>query len=516
MNTNKYQNINTLHINEECSENDNGNMKCLDHIKDINYMTLRQGQPSSVSAQETIGGDRECILANPKKESDNGTISNIVSKWPFWSSVILFAISSFLAGVSVSMMSPFYTKEARQKGVTVSQAGLVFGCASFIKMVFIPIFGMYINKLRSYRLFTSSLLVCGAGSISFGLLQWINDKQSFLALSFIFRIIIAIGQAGFVTSLFPLATKTTGKKYEGRILSLLESTLGIGLTTGPTIGGILYDYKGFCYPFVLVGGMRIFPSIILSFIIEKLNRNIQNEEHEPFSEGNETNNTSSDTSYYKLITSPVIAILFIMLALSEMSNAWVQPTLEPFLNENFNMTSTMSGIIFGFEGLTYAVFSPVFGILLDSGVSPFFIMLFGVVFQILGLSLIGPAKYIDFIPNSPYTIGVGLCVLGSGVASSYIVTLLFMFTETFKFDRSIKDTEQTKGMITSVWLIAEQIGRWLGSFLGGVAYETLGFENGTGLIIGFQGPILIGIPYLYYHTRCRNTKTEQEVLINKE
>ena len=41
---------------------------------------------------------------------------------------------------------------------------------------------LYQNKIRAHRLFISSLLVCGAASISFGFLQWVNDRKSFLAL----------------------------------------------------------------------------------------------------------------------------------------------------------------------------------------------------------------------------------------------------------------------------------------------------------------------------------------------
>ena len=518
MKASKYQNSNNnygaLHKNKDCNENCNGNLKSLDNTKDINYMKLSQEQSSSGSAQDTTDDNRDCILTGLKEDSDKGAKSNNLSKWQFWSNIILFTISSFLGGVSVSMLAPFYTKEAEQKGVTVSQSGLVFGCASFIQMFFMPIFGKYLNKLKAYRLFISSLLVCGAATISFGFLQWVNGTKSFLALSFIIRIIIAIGEAGHLTSLYPLATRTVSKNYEARVLSLMESSIGIGLTTGPAIGGILYDYKGFYYPFVLVGGLSICCSVLSSFIMEKRNGNTDNEQQESFSKGKEPNITPGDTSYCKLITSTVIAIPFVMVAFSEMANAWYLPTLEPFLNQNFNMSSTMSGLMFAFEGLTYAICSPIFGILLDRGISPFFIMIFGVVCQILGLSLLGPAQYLDFIPKSPYTIGVGLFVLGGGIAASYIVTLIFMFTETFKFDKRIKDTTQTKGMITSLWLVAEQIGKWLGSFLGGVAYENFGFENGTGLIIGFQGVIVVGIPCLYYHTKCRKSKTLPDSPIN--
>ena len=104
----------------------------------------------------------------------------------------------------------------------------------------------------------------------------------------------------------------------------------------------------------------------------------------------------------------------------------------------------------------------------------------------------------------------------SGIAASFIVTLTFMLTEASKTDKNILDTEQTRGMITSLWLIAENIGGWSGSFLGGVAYDNLGFEGGSLVIIGLQGIIVIGIPYVWYRTQWKRKKRLQEMLSSND
>ena len=94
----------------------------------------------------------------------------------------------------------------------------------------------------------------------------------------------------------------------------------------------------------------------------------------------------------------------------------------------------------------------------------------------------------------------------TGIAASFIVTLTYMLSETSKADRTIRDTEQTRGMITSLWLIAENIGGWLGSFCGGIAYDNLGFEGSSIVIIALQGIIVIGIPYIWYRTKCNERR----------
>jgi hypothetical protein len=50
----------------------------------------------------------------------------------------------------------------------------------------------------------------------------------------------------------------------------------------------------------------------------------------------------------------------------------------------------------------------------------------------------------------------------------------------------VPDTEQTRGMITSLWFIHECMGGYLGSAGGGLAYDKMGFQNSTLIVIGVQ------------------------------
>ena len=41
------------------------------------------------------------------------------------------------------------------------------------------------------------------------------------------------------------------------------------------------------------------------------------------------------------------------------------------------------------------------------------------------------------------------------------------------------DTEQTNGMVSSLWVVADCVGGLIGSILGSAAYDSVGFEMGT-------------------------------------
>ena len=110
------------------------------------------------------------------------------------------------------------------------------------------------------------------------------------------------------------------------------------------------------------------------------------------------------------------------------------------------------------EGTTYAIFSPIWGILLDHGLSPYMTLLIGVLGVIIGFSLLGPLTFI--VPTNIFIVATGLIIQGSCVASSFITTLVFMMSESIA--NGAPDTEQTRGMITSLWFLSQNVAGYLG------------------------------------------------------
>ena len=101
--------------------------------------TFPSGRLSSVSSQSGYSDYSGSNLTSNSSGFLDESITNGGPKWRFWSNIITFTVSSFLGGLAVSILVPFYTKEAEEKGVTVSQAGLVM-----FNYVF-----LYISGLRS-------------------------------------------------------------------------------------------------------------------------------------------------------------------------------------------------------------------------------------------------------------------------------------------------------------------------------------------------------------------------------
>merc|ERR1719433_1408121 len=97
---------------------------------------------------------------------------------------------------------------------------------------------------------------------------------------------------------------------------------------------------------------------IISFIILDLSNSSENMEEKQ----------NQQTKYVDLLKIPSVLICCFLLISAQMSISWTMPSLQPFLKENFNKTNRITiASMFMVEGATYAIFSPVWGILFDRG-----------------------------------------------------------------------------------------------------------------------------------------------------
>jgi MFS family permease len=62
---------------------------------------------------------------------------------------------------------------------------------------------------------------------------------------------------------------------------------------------------------------------------------------------------------------PCVFLSCFILCIAQSSVAWYLPSLQPFLESTFSLSTLATGAMFTVEGATYAAFSPMWGWLLD-------------------------------------------------------------------------------------------------------------------------------------------------------
>ena len=131
-----------------------------------------------------------------------------------FSNLGILALIQFLGGVTLFLMSPFYSKEAVQRGMSITEAGIVYSGSFFMTLVCSPIFGKYIEIIGSRKMFLLGTLVIGMGNSGFGFLHWVEGKRVFFGLSLSIRIITSVAEAALFTALSPLTIKSASEQTE--------------------------------------------------------------------------------------------------------------------------------------------------------------------------------------------------------------------------------------------------------------------------------------------------------------
>ena len=340
----------------------------------------------------------------------------------------------------------------------------------------------------------------GAGNVSFGFLDKIEDKTLFFGLSILVRVFIAVGEAGLNPAAFALAGKQVSTENQGKATSLAESFFGVGSMFGPTIGGYLFDKGGFSLPFWASGVFSLVLSVSCIFLMRNVEEAFQ-----------ETAEDTKDVTWREILTSPGVGVSVSAMICAGTAWQWYSPSLEPFLVQTYGLSSLQTGLVFMAFGATYTIFTPIVGFLTDKGLDGITVIIVGNLSILLAFILLGPIPPINSMVGGVLGLTVfsmGLQGLGSG--ATYLGSLLLMMRGVVK--AGLPDKEQTRGMVSSLWISADCIGGYLGDTLGSLAYDYYGFETGTAMMAAIM---LLSVgsscTYVMCLARKRNREEAKEV-----
>lgn len=159
-----------------------------------------------------------------------------------------------MANSSFSILAPFYPQEAEAREVDEIVVGLIFSLYSFAFVVTSLIFGSYLAILGRRRTLLFGNLALVVSLLGFGVLNWITDFTTFVAMSFFFRFIGGIGSAAINVSCYAMIALEYPENLTQKI-GMLEACGGSGFFFGPIMGGILYGVGGYPTPFIVLTGL---------------------------------------------------------------------------------------------------------------------------------------------------------------------------------------------------------------------------------------------------------------------
>lgn len=277
----------------------------------------------------------------------------------------------------------FFPQEAKAKGMGDDGIGILF--ASFAAVIFVcsPFAGRMMSKHGKVWVYIWGLAIVSVSTILFSLASIVPSGTPFAAWCLFMRILQGVGSAMEETAAYAIIADIDSDQVS-LFLGLCEISTGVGYMIGPPLGGWLYSVGGFAMPFVLLG-LALLPAVAL--IYSKLPPDayrLSKEEAKP------------DVPMRTLLKNPQVVAICIASMLANSDYAFLEPTLGEHAQRMELASGPDSiGLLFSVASVTYTLSCPVIGILASrERLGPRIIIVGGLVMQLLGFLLIGPAPFL--------------------------------------------------------------------------------------------------------------------------
>ena len=166
--------------------------------------------------------------------------------------LLCLSLVNLTAYLTMSIIAPFFPYEANMKGMRSSLAGFVFSVYAFVMMVSSPFLGKILPTVGAKFMLLSGIWFAGCSNVLFGVLEYVNDATMFTVLCFVVRAVGAFGAASFSTASYTYVIHLFPDNV-GLAFGLTETCVGVGMSLGPAVGGLLYGLGGYGLPFYVLG-----------------------------------------------------------------------------------------------------------------------------------------------------------------------------------------------------------------------------------------------------------------------
>ncbi|XP_027626037.1 MFS-type transporter SLC18B1 [Tupaia chinensis] len=395
-----------------------------------------------------------------------------------------------------SILGPFFPKEAEKKGASNTVIGMIFGCYALSDFLASLVFGRYLVHIGAKFMFVAGMFVSGGVTILFGVLDQVPAGPVFIAMCFLVRMMDAMSFSAAITASSSILAKAFPNNV-ATVMGSLETFSGLGLVLGPPLGGLLYQSFGYEVPFIFLGCIVLLMVPLNMYIIP-------NYDADP-----------GEHSFWKLVSLPKIGLLAFVINSLSSCFGFLDPTLSLFVLEKFNLPAGYVGLVFLGSALSYAISSPLFGLLSDRmpHLRKWFVVLGSL--MIAGCYMfLGPIPILH-IKSQLWLLVLVLVINGISAGMSIIPT--FPEILSCAYENGFEEGLSTLGLISGLFSAMWSVGAFIGPTLGGFLYEKIGFEWAAavqGLWALISG-LAMGSFYLLEHSRKRRSK-HQNILSTEE
>jgi DHA1 family multidrug resistance protein-like MFS transporter len=264
----------------------------------------------------------------------------------------LYALWSaqFIAVAGLSMVVPFFPFYLKELGVADPErvkiwSGLLFAAPFMVASFLQPIWGILGDRYGRKSMVIRGMVGMGLANILMG---FARTAPQLLLLR-----LVQGSVAGFMAPSLALLSTCAPENKTGQALGTLQSSIVIGMTIGPLLGGLMAHFMGYRLIFFWTGSFCLAASAIVFFLAE-----------ENFvRKGREGQSRLRENIRY-VFRSPDLRVILLFIIVVQFSIQIVNPFLSLYvelLRFPEAYLGLMTGFVFGVTGVTNALTAPFWG-----------------------------------------------------------------------------------------------------------------------------------------------------------
>ncbi|OWA49848.1 putative MFS-type transporter SLC18B1 [Hypsibius exemplaris] len=401
----------------------------------------------------------------PRTRTESVMLTSSKSRHPALLLATLLFVS-FCSAVCYSLIAPFFPKLAVTKGGSQALASWVFGSYELVAFLVCPIFGRHISKIGPRFVFVSGIAVTGVACGLFGLLSIVQSYESFVALAFAIRIVEAVGAGAYLTASYYIAASEF-PDHVATVQGFISTASGIGISTGPAVGGALFTAGGYYLPFVVMGVVLVLAAG-LSYCVY---RPVEIPDKKTF-----------HGSYIDLLMTPSILCAGLSVMCGAVSIGFFEPSLELHIDHLVGSPFQV-GLVFLASAGTFALSSPIWGWAGDHMQMPKILMTIGAVIVGVSYILMGPAPFLHW-KLQLWMVIVALLIQGIGLGGLLVPPLKDAINAAIK--KGYPNNLETRGLLSGLFASLFSLGAFLGPVVGGSLIDVISFDWTAVIIAGLN------------------------------
>ena len=184
-------------------------------------------------------------------------------------------------------------------------------------------------------------------------------------------------------------------KRREEIVGYCQSACGIGLMSGPVIGGILYSFLKFEKTFLVFAGLLFLSGLMAFFFLPNRMNKVKEEPKEEASEVAEAQQDQPVITFSMFLTNMRAMVTIVSAAISMIFMLFFSAILSTHLGEAFGISIDKASYIMALGALFYALTSPMVRIIFD-GVPRRYVTQLAFIIAAVALFYFGPSKVLGY------------------------------------------------------------------------------------------------------------------------